>query len=95
MDVYNILSRLENITKSLQESSKERVKNDFNKSLGIDKEQYESARKLIDSYQDSEESISQYEKQIKQCDDNLKKFDETIKKLTDNLNKAKKARRPR
>lgn len=90
MDVYDILSRLENITKSLQESSKERVKNDFNKSLGIDREQYESARKLIDSYQDSEESISQYEKQIKQCDDNLKKFDETIKKLTDNLNKAKK-----
>ena len=90
MDVYSILSRLENITKSLQESSKERVKNDFNKSLGIDKEQYESARRLIDSYQDSEESISQYEKQIKQCDDNLKKFDETIKKLTDNLNKAKK-----
>lgn len=90
MDVYSILSRLENITKSLQESSKERVKNDFNKSLGIDKEQYESARKLIDSYQDSEESISQYEKQIKQCDDNLKKFDETIKKLTDNLNKVKK-----
>ena len=89
MDVYSILSRLENITKSLQESSKERVKNDFNKSLGIDKEQYESARRLIDSYQDSEESISQYEKQIKQCDDNLKKFDETIKKLTDNLNKAK------
>lgn len=90
MDVYDILSRLENITKSLQESSKERVKNDFNKSLGINKEQYESARKLIDSYQDSEDSISQYEKQIKQCDDNLKKFDETIKKLTDNLNKAKK-----
>lgn len=90
MDVYDILSRLENITKSLQESSKERVKNDFNKSLGIDREQYESARRLIDSYQDSEESISQYEKQIKQCDDNLKKFDETIKKLTDNLNKAKK-----
>ena len=90
MDVYDILSRLENITKSLQESSKERVKNDFNKSLGIDKEQYENARRLIDSYQDSEESISQYEKQIKQCDDNLKKFDETIKKLTDNLNKAKK-----
>ena len=89
MDVYDILSRLENITKSLQESSKERVKNDFNKSLGIDREQYESARRLIDSYQDSEESISQYEKQIKQCDDNLKKFDETIKKLTDNLNKAK------
>ena len=90
MDVYNILSRLENIAKSLQESSKERVTNDFNKSLGIDKEQYESARRLIDSYQDSEESISQYEKQIKQCDDNLKKFDETIKKLTDNLNKARK-----
>lgn len=90
MDVYDFLSRLENITKSLQESSKERVKNDFNKSLGINKEQYESARKLIDSYQDSEDSISQYEKQIKQCDDNLKKFDETIKKLTDNLNKAKK-----
>lgn len=90
MDVYDILSRLENITKSLQESSKERVKNDFNKSLGIYREQYERARKLIDSYQDSEESISQYEKQIKQCDDNLKKFDETIKKLTDNLNKAKK-----
>lgn len=89
MDVYDILSRLENITKLLQDSSKERTKNDFNKSLGIDKEQYESARKLIDSYQDSEESISQYEKQIKQCDDNLKKFDETIKKLTDNLNKAK------
>ena len=89
MDVYDILSRLENITKSLQESSKERVKNDFNKSLGINREQYESARRLIDSYQDSEESISQYEKQIKQCDDNLKKFDETIKKLTDNLNKAK------
>ena len=91
MDVYSILSRLENITKSLQESSKERVKNNFNKSLGIDKEQYESARRLIDSYQDSEESISQYEKQIKKCDDNLKKFDETIKKLTDNLNKAKKS----
>lgn len=89
MDVYDILSRLENIAKSLQESSKEREKNNFNKSLGIDKEQYESARRLIDSYQDSEESISQYEKQIKQCDDNLKKFDETIKKLTDNLNKAK------
>lgn len=89
MDVYDILSRLENITKLLQDSSKERTKNDFNKSLGIDKEQYESARKLIDSYQDSEESISQYEKQIKQCDDNLKKFDEAIKKLTDNLNKAK------
>lgn len=90
MDVYSILSRLENITKSLQDSSKERIKNDFNKSLGIDKEQYESARKLINSYQDSEESIAQYEKQIKQCEDNLKKFDETIKKLTDNLNKAKK-----
>lgn len=89
MDVYDILSRLENITKLLQDNSKEKAKNDFNKSLGIDKEQYESARKLIDSYQDSEESISQYEKQIKQCDDNLKKFDETIKKLTDNLNKAK------
>lgn len=89
MDVYDILSRLENITKLLQDSSKEKAKNDFNKSLGIDKEQYESVRKLIDSYQDSEESISQYEKQIKQCDDNLKKFDETIKKLTDNLNKAK------
>lgn len=90
MDVYDILSRLENITKLLQDNSKERVKNDFNKSLGIDREQYESARRLIDSYQDSEESISQYEKQIKQCDENLKKFDETIKKLTDNLNKAKK-----
>lgn len=90
MDVYDILSRLENITKLLQDGSKEKAKNNFNKSLGIDKEQYESARKLIDSYQDSKESISQYEKQIKQCDDNLKKFDETIKKLTDNLNKAKK-----
>lgn len=90
MDVYDILSRLENITKLLQDGSKEKAKNNFNKSLGIDKEQYESARRLIDSYQDSEESISQYEKQIKQCDDNLKKFDETIKKLTDNLNKAKK-----
>ena len=42
MDVYDILSRLENITKLLQDNSKEKAKNDFNKSLGIDKEQYES-----------------------------------------------------
>ena len=89
MDVYNILSRLENITKQLQDASKDKTRNDFNKSLGIDKEQYDSVRKLIDSYQDSEESISQYERQIKQCDDSLKKFDDSIKKLTDNLKKTK------
>ena len=57
MDVYSILSRLENITKSLQESSKERVKNDFNKSLGIDREQYESARRLIDSVRKANQAV--------------------------------------
>ena len=59
--------------------------------MGIDKEQYDSVRKLIDSFQDSEESITQYEEQIKQCNDKLKKFDKSIEALTDNLNKTKKS----
>ena len=91
MDAYDILSRLENLTKQFQDSQTEKTKDDFNKSLGINKEQYDSVRKLIDSYQDSEESISQYEEQIKQCNDRLKEFDKSIKDLTDNLNKTKKS----
>ncbi len=87
----DILSRLENITKLLQDSQSEKIKKDFNNSLGIDKEQYDSVRKLIDSFQDSEESIAQYEEQIKQCNDKLKKFDKSIEALTDNLNKTKKS----
>ena len=91
MELNDILSGFENLLNKFQDNQIEKTKDGFNKSLGINKDQYDSVRKLIDSYQDSEESISQYNKQIEQCDDRLKKFDESIKALTDNLNKAKKS----
>lgn len=91
MTVNNIFSTLENVAKIIdgREGKERTIKENFDKKVGINKEQHDEVVSLTRTYEDAEDSVRQYDKEIEQCTQSLKKLDSSIQKLEENLKKTK------
>ena len=90
MNLSSILSILEHISEQLddKEGKKESIKNNFDETLGISKEQHDKVYRLIDTYAEQEETVEQYGRQIGKCDDEIEKLEKSLAKLRENLDKT-------
>ena len=91
MTVNNIFATLENVAKLIdgREGKEHSIKESFDKSVGINKEQHDEVVSLTRTYEDAEDSVRQYDKEIEQCTESLKKLDSSIQKLEENLKRTK------
>lgn len=88
MDALDILNRIADLMQKQVDSQTEKAKEGFTNSLGIDKDQYESVKRLVEQFEDSDDAIKDYTDQIKDCDKQIRGFDRSLKNLQDKLNKA-------
>lgn len=90
MTVNNIFSTLENVAKLIdgREGKERSIKEQFDKKVGINKEQHDEVVSLTRTYEDAEDSVRQYDKEIEQCTKSLNKLDTSIQKLEENLKKT-------
>lgn len=88
MDALDILNRIADLMQKQVDSQTEKAKEGFTNSLGIDKDQYESVKRLVEQFEDSDDAIKDYTNQIKNCDKQIRGFDRSLKNLQDKLNKA-------
>ena len=84
-----IFSQLESISKKLdnKEGKIESLKNEFDKKVGIQKEEHDKVVSLIEQLEDSEENMAQYDKEITETTNSLKDLDDAISDLRDELSK--------
>lgn len=89
MTLDGIFSQLENISKKLdnKEGKIESLKNEFDKKVGIEKEEHDKVVSLIEQLEDSEENMVQYDKEITETTNSLKDLDKAISDLRDELSK--------
>ena len=89
MTLDGIFSQLENISKKLdnKEGKIESFKNEFDKKVGIEKEEHDKVVSLIEQLEDSEENMAQYDKEITETTNSLKDLDKAISDLRDELSK--------
>lgn len=88
MDLNSIFSTLENISKKVEGKDRiaEEIKSEFDKAIGISKEQHDKVDSLLETYDDAEEAVQQYETQINECSSEIVNLRKTIKDLEDELN---------
>ncbi len=90
MTLDGIFSQLENISKKIdnRDGKIESIRSDFDKALGISKEEHDKVVSLIEQFKDSEESMEQYDKEIKETEMSLGGLNDAIKELRDELSKS-------
>jgi|GEM_PF-5435197 len=90
MTLEGIFSVLEGISRKLdnREGKIEKIKSDFDKGLGIGKEEHDKVVSLLDQFEDSEESLKQYDEQIDDTKDALGDLNDVIRDLRDELSKG-------
>ncbi len=90
MALESLFSQAENVFRTYEnkEAKIENIKADFDKSLGINKEEHDKVVSLIEQFEDSEEALQQYDTEIKKTEDSLVSLEEAIKKLKDELSKG-------
>ena len=89
MTLDGIFSQLESISRKLdsKEGKIESLKNEFDKKVGIQKEEHDKVISLIEQLEDSEENMAQYDKEIKKTEKSLESLDDAIQNLRDELSK--------
>lgn len=90
MSLESFFSQTENIYRTYEnkEAKIENIKADFDKSLGISKEEHDKVVSLIEQFEDSEEALQQYDKEIKDTEDSLVSLRQVIKNLENELSKG-------
>lgn len=87
-DAINILNTIADLLKNQTNNKIENEKEKFTRTLGVDKEEYNSLKNLLDEYDRSSKIINDFNQQIKDCDKNIKNYDKSIKNYQDKYNNA-------
>ena len=87
-DAINILNKIADLLQNQTNSKIENEKEKFTRTLGVDKEEYNSLKNLLDEYDRSSKIINDFNQQIQDCDKNIKNYDKSIKNYQDKYNNA-------